>query len=192
MATPRLVVLLVLAAAALAGCSDEPAEIDGSGYTFALPDGWEDGADEISNLEDETGVLADSVAFGEREDDFTTNVNVIRQGGVPPGMTARQYARICIAQLRNPAAAGAPQDLIAMLENAAPSDIDGPRPTELGGEDAATWQYDSKQGGGTTRVRQLAAVKDGAAYTVTVTALPQTFDDGAAALDEIVESWEWE
>ena len=192
MGTRRLVTLLFLAGAAVAGCSDEQAKIDGSGYSYSLPDGWEDGIEAISEVEDETGILADSVAFGEREDDFTTNVNVFREGGLPARMTAAKYAEISIAGLREPDASGIPPDIAEQVEAAAATDISEARPGELGGEDAVGWEYRSKGPEREMRVRQVAAVKDGAAYTVTLTALPEAYDEGSDALDEVVDSWEWE
>jgi hypothetical protein len=39
------------------------------------------------------------------------------------------------------------------------------------------------------RVRQVAAVMDRSGYTVTLTVLPERFDEGADALDEVLESW---
>lgn len=192
MGTRRLVTCLCLGAAAVAGCGDEEAKIDGSGYSYSLPDGWEDGTEAISEIEDETGILADSVAFGEREDDFTTNVNVFREGGLPARTTAAKYAEFSIAGLRDPDAVGIPPDIAEQVEAAAATDISEPRPGELGGEDAVGWEYRSQGPERETRVRQVTAVKDGAAYTVTLTALPEAYDEGTDALDEIVESWEWD
>jgi hypothetical protein len=42
------------------------------------------------------------------------------------------------------------------------------------------------------RLRQVATVVDEAAYTVTLTAVPDGFEEGTEALDEVVESWAWE
>jgi hypothetical protein len=40
-------------------------------------------------------------------------------------------------------------------------------------------------------VRQVATVMDGAGYTVTLTALPDRFDEAIASFDEMVDSWRW-
>jgi hypothetical protein len=41
-------------------------------------------------------------------------------------------------------------------------------------------------------VRQVTAVHDGSAYTLTLTVRPDRFDEETDALDEVVDSWEWE
>jgi hypothetical protein len=191
----RLPALLGAAALAVAGCGggdEEP--VEGTGYTFSVPDGWEDVSD---RAEDEpslelSGFRPDSVVVGEAEDDFATNVNVIREPGLPEGVTAAQYADVSIAGLRDPAAAGLPPEIVEAVESMRPTDISEPRDRELDGEEAVEWGYRSAQGGRNVRVRQVAAVMDGAAYTVTLTALPDGFEEGGEALDEVIESWSWE
>jgi hypothetical protein len=194
MAIRSLLVALAAAALALGGCSDEEDRVDGSGYTYAVPDGWEDASDEASDIDfDIEGVLVDSAVIGDREDGFTTNVNVVREEGVPAGVTARRYGEVSVANLRDPAAAGFPPEVVEELEDIDLESLELLPGTGLGGRDAVAWEYREGGSGGTaTQVRQLAAVSDGAAYTVTLTAVPGAFEDATAALDEVVESWEWE
>jgi hypothetical protein len=195
MAIRSLLVALAAVALALAGCSDEEEDrVDGSGYTFAVPDGWQDASDEASDIDlDVPRVLVDSAVVGDREDDFTTNVNVVREGGLPPGVTARQYGQVSIANLRDPAAAGFPPEVVAELEDIDLGTLEELPGTTLGGRDAVVWEYsDGGSGGNSTQVRQVAAVNGTAAYTVTLTAVPGAFEDAVPALDEVVESWEWE
>jgi hypothetical protein len=196
MAIRSLLVPLAAVALAVGGCSDEEDRIDGSGYTYAVPDGWQDASDEASDIDlDLQRVLVDSVVIGERQDDFTTNVNVVREEGVPPEVTARQYAEASLANIRNPAASGFPPEAVEELENIDPESVESLPGTELGGREAASWEYrdsSSSSGGAETRVRQVAAVRNGAAYIVTLTAVPDAFEDGTVGLEEVVESWEWE
>jgi hypothetical protein len=195
MATRRLLALLTLLALPAFGCGDDDADpVEGTGYTYALPDGWEDVSD---RAEEEIGgqlggLTPDSVVVGESEDDFATNVNVIREGGVPERVTAKQYAEVSLAALRNPAAAGFPPEIVEAIERVRPTQITEPRDAELDGQQAFEWAYRSTQEGRRLRVRQVAAVMGGAGYTVTLTALPDGFEDGNEALDEVVESWSWE
>ncbi len=189
-----LLVPLAAVALALGGCSDEEQRVDGSGYTYAVPDGWEDASDEASDIDlNVEGVLVDSAVIGDREDEFTTNVNVVREEGVPDGVTARQYREVSIANLRDPAAAGFPPEVVDELEDIDLGSLEAVPDTELNGREAASWEYrDSSSGGAETQVRQVAAVRDGAAYILTLTAVPDAFEDATPALDEVVETWDWE
>jgi hypothetical protein len=176
--------LLVLA---LAGCSGEDQDqVEGTGYVYAVPDGWqeEDGGD--------LPVRPDSLVVGDAEDGFATNVNVIREARVPRNVTAAQYAEVSLAGLRDPAAVGYPPEVAEMIESLNPRGITEPRDAELDGEQAVEWEYRSTQDGRDLRVRQVAAVTGGAGYTVTLTVLPDGFEEGSEALDEVVESWSWE
>jgi hypothetical protein len=187
MAIRRFWILLI--AVALVGCGgEEQDQVEGTGYVYAVPDGWEEeDADDL-----EVGRFRpDSLVVGEREEGFATNVNVIRED-VPSGFTAARYAEANLAGLRDPARAGFPPEVAEMIESANPTGITEPRDVELDGEEAVEWEYRSTQGGRNLRVRQVAGVMGGAGYTVTLTALRDGFEDGSEALDEVVESWTWE
>jgi hypothetical protein len=195
MATRSLRTLLALVALAAAGCAgDEEDPVEGTGYRYAVPDGWEDVSDEAEDRPglELGGVRPDSLVIGETEDDFTTNVNVVRETGLPPGIGASEYADASIAGLRDPVAAGFPPEVAETIERLNPTRISEPRGAELDGEEAAEWDYSSTQAGRAVRVRQVAAVMDRSGYTVTLTVLPARFDEGAEALDEVVESWSWQ
>jgi hypothetical protein len=193
MAIPRrLAALLTVAALATAGCGGDEDPVEGTGYTYSVPDGWEDASD--SEAADEApkviGVRFDSVVNGEAEDGFAVNVNVLRER-VPGGITASEYAELNIATLRNPSAAGYPPELAERIEELDVSGLSRPRELELDGAGAMAWDYGTTQGGRDLRQRQMAVVRDGAGYTITLTALPSQFEDGTEALDEVVESWSW-
>jgi hypothetical protein len=195
MDTRRLLALLALAALALAGCSgddDDEDPVEGTGYTYSVPDGWEDASGRAEDELEVGGFRPDTLVVGDREDDFATNVNVIREDGVPERVTAARYGAVSLAGLRDPAGAGLPPELAEAIENLNPTRISEPRDAELDGEEAVAWDYRSTQNGRNVRVRQLATVMGGAGYTVTLTVLPDRFEEGTAALEEIVESWRWE
>jgi hypothetical protein len=189
----RSAALLTLAALA-AGCGGEDEDpVEGTGYTYSVPDGWEDASD--SEAADEApkviGVRFDSLVNGEAEGGFAVNVNVLRER-VPGGITDSEYAELNIATLRDPSAAGYPPELAERIEELDVRGLSRPREVELGGAGAMTWDYSTTQGGRDMRQRQMVVVRDGAGYTITLTALPSQFEDGTEALDEVVESWSWE
>jgi hypothetical protein len=188
-----LAALLALAMLAAAGCGgDDGDSIDGNGYSYSVPEGWEDASD--SEAADEAseviGVRFDSLVNGEAKDGFAVNVNVLRER-VPGGMTDSEYAELNIATLRDPSAAGYPPELAERIEELDVRGLSRPRELELDGAGAMTWDYDTTQGGRDLRQRQMVVVRDGAGYTITLTALPSQFEDGTEALDEVVESWSW-
>jgi hypothetical protein len=189
----RFVALLAAAALALAGCGgdDDEDRVDGTGYTYAVPEGWADASGRAEEEIEIGGFRPDTLVLGESEDDFATNVNVIREAGIPRGVTAAQYAEVSLAGLRDPLAAGFPPEVAETLEELNPRQISDPRDAELDGEEAAAWGYTSTQDGRDVRVRQVATVMDGAGYTVTLTALPDRFDEAIASFDEMVDSWRW-
>jgi hypothetical protein len=195
MATPRLPALLAVAVLVVAGCGgDDEDPVEGTGYTYSVPDGWEEASDRAGDEPAlQLGALRpDSVVIGESEDDFATNVNVVREGGVPKRVTAAQYAQVSLATLRNPAAAGLPPEIAEAVERLRPTQVSEPREAELDGEEAFEWGYRTAQGDRAVRVRQVATVMGSAGYTLTLTAMPDRFEQGNEALDEVVESWSWD
>ena len=194
MAIRRLLLPLAAVALALAGCSgDDDAEpVEGTGYTYSVPDGWEDVSGPAEEEIEIGGFRPDTLVIGESEDDFATNVNVIREDGLPSGVTAAQYADASLAGLRDPVGAGMPPEVAQAIEDGNLKQISEPRDAELDGEEAFAWDYRGTQDGRDVRVRQVAAVMDGAGYTLTLTVLPDRFDEGSEALDQVVESWDWE
>jgi hypothetical protein len=195
MAIRSLLVPLAAVALTLGGCSggDEDGEsVDGTGYTYSVPEAWEDVSDRAEEELEVGGFRPDTLVVGESEDDFAMNVNVIREDGLPNGVTAAQYADVSLAGLRDPVHAGLPTEVAQVIEDVNPRQISEPRDAELDGEEAVAWDYRGTQDGRDVRVQQVAAVMAGAGYTLTLTVLSDRFDEGSEALDEVVESWEWE
>jgi hypothetical protein len=193
MAIRSLLALLAVAALALAGCtSDDEEPVEGTGYTYSVPDGWEDASGPAEEEIEIGGLRPDTLVLGEREDGFTTNVNVIREDGLPARVTAAQYADASLAGLRDPVGAGVPPEIAQGIEEGNLRQFSEARDAELSGEQAFTWDYRGTQDGREVRVRQVVAVMDGAGYTLTLTVRPDHFDDGSEALDAVIDSWSWE
>jgi hypothetical protein len=195
MAIRRLLALLAVAAVALSGCSGDDEDrqpVEGTGYSYSVPDGWEDVSDRAEAELEVGGFRPDTLVIGESEDDFATNVNVIREDGLPNGVTAAQYADVSLAGLRDPVRAGLPAEVAQAIEDVNPRQISEPRDAELDGEEAVAWEYRGTQDGRDVRVQQVAAVMAGAGYTLTLTVLPDRFDEGNEALDQVIDSWSWE
>jgi hypothetical protein len=194
MAIRRLLLPLAAVALVLGGCSggDEDEDpVEGTGYTYSVPDGWRDVSEEAEEEIDIGGFRPDTLVIGEREDGFATNVNVVREDGLPAGVTAAQYANASLAGLRDPVGAGMPPEVAQSIEDGNLRQFSAPGDAELDGQQAFAWDYRGTQDGLDVRVHQMATVMDGAGYTVTLTASPAAFDDGSEALDQVVESWTW-
>jgi hypothetical protein len=185
--------LLTVLALAAAGCGGGDDPVEGAGYSYSVPDGWEDVSNDADDEIDIAGLRPDSLVVGEREDGFAPDVNVIREGGLPAGVTTAQYAEVSLAGLQDPEGAGLPPELVDIVGELDPHDFSETRDTELDGEEAVVWDFSGKsRDGGDTRVRQVTAVRDRSAYTLTLTVRPDRFEDETDALDEVVDSWEWE
>jgi hypothetical protein len=133
--------------------------VEGAGYSYAVPDGWEDVSDDADDEIEIAGMRPDSLVAGEPEGGFAPDVNVVREGGLPPGVSTAQYADVSLAGLRDPAGIGLPQELVDVVDQLDPHDFSEPRDSE---------------------------------HTLTLTVRPDRFDEETDALDEVVESWDWE
>jgi hypothetical protein len=108
------------------------------------------------------------------EDGFRTNANVLIEQ-VPAKLTLADYQRITVA-------------------NAAQFDvtvIEGPTPTTLGGDPAYELVAEEEREEQKTQFRSVSAIRPDGAYTVTLTALPEQFDEANAEFDEILASFRW-
>jgi hypothetical protein len=192
--TLALTLALTIAVTACGADDGSTDRVAGSGYSYAVPGDWDDRTDE-SKEEAElelAGVRPDTVVTSESRDGFATNVNVIREEGLPEGVTAGDYAHISQAGLRDPVSAGFPPEVVEVIEAMKVRDLSDAEITELAGERGATLQYASSRAGRPLRHRQLIAVRSNAAYTLTYTAPEERFEEDLPAFEEIIESWRWE
>ena len=144
--------------------------IVGDGYTYAIPEGWEDVSDEPESAEADSAVrISDAGAT------FGTNVNVI--------VSASQGADD-IESLRDPAKAELESQFGVEVESVEDLTID---------EETAIGQTASVvQQGETLVFTQFFALHADHIYAVTLTALEGDTDNGAAALQSILSSWTWD
>ena len=147
--------------------------LKGTGYTAQIPDGWEDAKDRA-----ETGAINfDAVIADEPQDDFATNINVIRE--TPPGDPSLDQVT---EAFEGQAGSLADDDGLSDTED-----------RELGGHPARTYTYIiEREDPPKVRQRQVFTVRDGAVYTITFSALDKSFAAEEKAFDGFLESWEWE
>lgn len=152
--------------------TDAPSDdmIDGEGYTYTIPDGWEDVSDEPVSAQADSAVrVADSGgAFG-------TNVNVIvtPSGGVTDIETLREQFQ---------------QQIEGMVD----SKVEPVEDITIAGEPAIGQTASREQAGETLIFTQYFVAHEDNIYAVTLTAPDADADNGRAALDSILSSWAWE
>jgi len=204
----RLAISLIAAlilALPVAGCGDdgqsatETKTINGDGYTFEAPEGWEDVTGDTEAIADVIGGGSDvaaaaaaaydvAVASEERTDGLHTNFNVGRQGDLPPDYDSQQLAEQNIAVFENP----------DQVEGILPEGIDvdfiddEPTRTTLGGETAYQVEYGLSTAAADVEALQIYAVHDEVAYVATFTAASEAFDPDDEDLQHILETWEWD
>lgn len=194
-----LIALLGLLAVALvaAGCSDDEDSgggsgeistgeisgeaVEGAGYAYALPDGWS-----IEQESSGTEVGVDTVIISDDAGgDFVVNINVVRESDVPGDTSIDTYVDSGIQQVQDaPASFGLPADATVEV-------VSDPATTDLGGEDALDYEVLTKGEGIAASQRQIAAIHEGTAYTITLSAGEGELDENNPVLDEIVGSWSW-
>ena len=189
-----LALVLPVAVAACGGDGGSTETVEGTGYSYALPEDWDDRTDASEDVPELElgGIRADTLVTGERRDDFFANVNVIREPGLPKGFSAGDYAELVFANLRDPASSGFPPEVVEAIEDQNVRDLRELGSIQLAGEPGAAWQYAGTTAGRELRYRQLVAVRSNAAYTLTYTASRENFEEDLPAFEEIVESWQWE
>jgi hypothetical protein len=184
---------LTLAVTACEGEDGSTDRVKGSGYSYAVPGDWDDRTEESEEIDEfeVAGLRPDTIVMGERHDGFTTNVNVIREAGIPEAVTAREYVDAAIAALRDPSSSGFPPEVIEVIEEMKVRDLSDAGVAELAGERGATVQYTSTRAGRALRHRQIVAVRSNAAYTVTYTAPQGRFEEDIPAFEDVIDSWRW-
>ena len=188
---PRLLVLATVVMALLGGCGGDDGgddggdAVDGTGYALETPGGWEDRSDQASEFS-AAGFEPDVVITDDPEGGFAANINVLRQGSLAAGVDVDRLTEESRNALQDPAV------LEQLGGGLAPTDLSEVSRLELDGEPARAFDYSSEREGRELRFRQVYVVRDGAGYVVTYTALADDFEEGTAALAEVVDSWTWE
>lgn len=185
----RSTAALLAAVALLAGCGDDGGEtgkvVEGTGYELTVPDGWDDrsGQSEDFAVGDFT---PDLILTGEREDGFTTNVNVIRTQGVTRSLDEQTEAERELLERGGPVSGDVN---LQPAQNLTPVED-----TTLGGGPARAYEFELEvpQGDSSARLRQLIAIDDGTGYAITLTADPDRFEQDRDDFEAILESWKWE
>ena len=181
--------IAVLAAALVAGlplvaCGEDDAGnvVEGTGYELTVPEGWEDESEAGKDFE-VSGFRPDVVLIGDREDGFSTNVNVIRTQGAGVGLDAQvRGERALLEEGRIPGS------------ETEPTPARGLTPVErtsLSGEPARAYEFERSHGERTLKLRQLIAIHDGTVYVITLTTLPDEFDQERETVASVVDSWRW-
>jgi len=144
--------------------------IDGEGYTYAIPDGWEDVSDEAASAQADSAVRVTDSAGG-----FGTNINVIvsPSGGVTDIESLRDQFK---------------QQIEGLVDTPV-EEIDN---ITIAGETAIGQTASAKQQGDTLMFTQYFVAHEDSIYAVTLTAPEADAENGRAALDSIISSWAWE
>jgi hypothetical protein len=190
----RLRVVIALAGClAIGACGSDDADrektVAGKGYDFTAPKGWSDRSDADSEDLEFAGFRPDTLVVADEAENFRANVNVVREGSIPEHVDADDYARLARETLKDPTRLGGEAgEELAKLK---PREFSEPRDTELDGEEAVSQSYTSERDDKLVRLRQVLAIRDGVAFTVTYTALRDRFREDLPDFDRMVDSWRW-
>jgi len=147
--------------------------VSGTGYSFALPAGFEDQTGETA-----TGAIrVDRLLIGPTEEGFRTNINVVRVPNPRPGTDATELAGQFTQELES-IGVRALRRLPDATIDGEPAIVNGYRPRAPGGRDV--------QG------RQAGVVHDGNVYSITLTAARgEPFFDAVPAFQQVLATWQW-
>jgi hypothetical protein len=180
---PRAAALLA-ALLLVPGCGGDDAGkvVKGSGYEVTVPAGWEDKADRREDVEFE-GFTPDVLLVGDREDGFTTNVNILRNPSAGYSLDRQVRAERDLLEVgRLPGSDAEPR----------PAEELGPvERIELGGEPARAYDFRLEQEDKQLDLRQVVAIHDKAVYAITLTTGPDRRDDEIDSFEAILDSWRW-
>jgi hypothetical protein len=174
----------VIALLLLGGCGGDDAGkvVEGGSFEVTVPSGWDDDSEKGDEVEYE-GFTPDVLLTGDRDDGFTTNVNVIRTENAGLGLDGQVRAeREVLEAGRLPGS------------NAEPRPVEGLTPVErisVAGNPARAYEFEVEQEGKTLGLRQVIVLHDGGSYAITLTAAPGRLDEERDALDSILASWRW-
>src|SRR6185312_10559860 len=132
------------------GGQKQEGAVDGTGYSFVPPDKWRDASDAF-----EGSAIKIDLAYVEPEPEggFGNNVNVIRE--TPNGLDADRLDDYG-DEFRRQASTQASEAGLSETEK-----------TELDGEPALTWDFDSASADPKVHLKQVVTIHDDALYTIT-------------------------
>jgi hypothetical protein len=197
--TSRVAALALVSALTLAGCggsdddapksdpkssasadkpADEPAadaaagsKVEGTGYTYAVPEGWDVPTQEIPGTEQTDTFAADLTDA----DGFADNINVIRLDPAP----MEELDKLEKA-------------LTAELETAGSKDVTVRDRADIAGDEAVHIASVQNQQGKSYLTEQYNAIHDGVSYVVTFSFSDTVSDaDRDKVADSILASWTW-
>ena len=144
--------------------------IDGEGYTYAIPEGWEDVGDEAAAAQADSAVRVSDTGGA-----FGANVNVI----VTPdaGVTDIESLRDQFQQ---------------QIEGMVDSKVEAVEDTTIAGEPAIGQTASRDQSGEMLIFTQYFVAHEGSIFAITLTTPEDEAADSEAALDTILSSWAWE
>jgi len=180
MRTRQMVVLLIALGMLAAGCggdddgggggADRGPKVSGTGYEFALADGW------TNRTKDTEGSAINFDLFLVRRGG-SSNANVIIVRETVGEATENDELRDAFRD---------------QVEAVGGRDITPTRRAELDGEEAFTYKYVQRiPGGGAARGRQVALVHDGYAYTIALSAPREQFGAFNEQFSQMLSSWQW-
>lgn len=175
---------------AAAGAGESIEGADGT-FTLELPDNWSAAGEEQvqgavdeakSQVEDAAGagsaaaLEAQNIYVRDGGAGFNTTINVLTEP-VPDG-----------ASFESAVKAGA-----TLIEQSLPDAeiVAGPDETTLDGEQAFETRYTAAPQGKALEFALVQPLHDGTAYSITLTAEPEDFDDAEAEFRQILDSWSW-
>jgi hypothetical protein len=188
------VVIAVAGCLAIGACGSDESDdrektVAGKGYDFTAPKGWADRSDTDPEDLEFAGFRPDTLVVADEVEGFRANVNVVREGSIPEHVDSDDYARLATETLKHPERLGG--EAGEELSKLRPREFSAPRDTELDGEEAVTQSYTSEREDKLLRFRQVLAVREGVAYTVTYTALRDRFPDDLPGYERMLRSWHW-
>ena len=157
--------------------------VEGTGYSYELPEGWTEADDQVDV--EEIGSSDTVITADEPRGDLAVNVNVFREENIPESVNVDQYTKIGLDRVTSaPESVGLPAGTTVEVAS-------GPEASSLAGEDATDTTLRTDLGSATLLQRQVSTLRDGVAYTITLTSNEDGLEEDSATLDALLASWSW-